>query len=99
MREDVVKSKAADTARQRAAALSAQLKSGAFEAAAKAAGLEVKTTDQIARGAPIADIGVNAAVDAVAYTLPAGASAIRSGPRTARSWSRSWSARTWAPTS
>ena len=73
VKEDVVKSKAADTARQRAAALSAQLKSGDFEAAAKAAGLEVKTTDQIARGAPIADIGVSAAVDAVAYTLPAGA--------------------------
>jgi parvulin-like peptidyl-prolyl isomerase len=32
----------------------------------------VKTTDQIARGAPIGDIGVNAAVDAVAFTLPAG---------------------------
>jgi parvulin-like peptidyl-prolyl isomerase len=73
VRDDVVKSKAADTARQRAAALSAQLKSGDFEAVAKAAGLEVKTTDQIARGAPIADIGVSPAVDAVAYGLAAGA--------------------------
>ena len=73
VRDDVVKSKAADTARQRAAALSAQLKSGNFEAAAKAAGLEVKTTEQIARGAPIADIGISPAVDAVAFTLPAGA--------------------------
>ena len=72
MREDVIKSKAADTARQRAAAVSAQLKAGDFEAAAKAAGLEAKTTDPIARGAPIADIGVNPAVEAVAFTLPAG---------------------------
>ena len=32
----------------------------------------MKTTEQIARGAPIADIGVNPAVDAVAYALPAG---------------------------
>jgi peptidyl-prolyl cis-trans isomerase D len=72
VRDDVVKSKAADTARQRAAALSAQLKSGDFDAAAKAAGLEVKTTEQIARGAPITDLGVSPAVDAVAYTLPAG---------------------------
>ncbi len=73
VRDDVVKSKAADTARQRAAALSAQLKSGDFEAGAKAAGLEVKTTEQIARGAPIADIGISTAVEAVAYALPAGA--------------------------
>ena len=68
VRDDVVKGKAADTARQRAAAVSAQLKG----AAAKSAGLDVKTTDLIARGAPIADVGVNAAVDAVAFTLPAG---------------------------
>ena len=73
VRDDVVKGKAADTARQRAAALSAQLKSGDFEAAAKAAGLEAKTTEQIARGAPITDIGVSPAVEAVAYALPAGA--------------------------
>jgi peptidyl-prolyl cis-trans isomerase SurA len=70
--DDVVKNKAADTARDRAKALSAQLKSGSFDAAAKSAGLEVKTTEQISRGAPIADIGVNTAVDAVAYALPAG---------------------------
>jgi len=73
VRDDVVKGKAADTARQRAAAVSAQLKGGNFEAAAKAAGLEVKTTDLIARSAPITDIGVSPAVDAVAFTLPAGA--------------------------
>ena len=53
--------------------MSAQLKGGNFEAAAKAAGLEVKTTDLIARSAPITDIGVSPAVDAVAFTLPAGA--------------------------
>jgi peptidyl-prolyl cis-trans isomerase D len=72
VKDDVVKNKAADTARQRANAVAAQLKSGNFEAAAKAAGLEVKTTDQIARGAPIADIGVSPAVDVVAFALPAG---------------------------
>jgi len=73
VRDDVIRSKAADTARQRAAAVAAQLKSGNFEAAAKAAGLEAKSTELIARGAPIADIGISAAVDAVAFTLPAGA--------------------------
>jgi peptidyl-prolyl cis-trans isomerase D len=73
VRDDVVKGKAADTARQRAAALSAQLKGGDFEAAAKSAGLDAKTTELIARGAPIADVGVSPAVEAVAFTLPAGA--------------------------
>ena len=72
VRDDVVKGKAADTARQRAAAVSAQLKGDNFDAAAKSAGLEVKTTDLIARGAPIGDVGVSPAVEAVAFTLPAG---------------------------
>ena len=72
MRDDVVKGKAADTARQRAASLSAELKGNNFDAAAKAAGLDVKTTELIARGAPIADVGISPAVEAVAFTLPAG---------------------------
>jgi parvulin-like peptidyl-prolyl isomerase len=49
------------------------MKSADFNAAAKAAGLEVKTTDLIARGAPIADAGVSPAIDAAAFALPAGA--------------------------
>jgi peptidyl-prolyl cis-trans isomerase D len=73
VRDDVVKSKAADTARQRASAVAAQLKSGNFEAAAKAAGLEVKTTEQIARGGAITDVGISPAVDAVAFGLQQGA--------------------------
>jgi peptidyl-prolyl cis-trans isomerase D len=73
VRDDVIKSKAADTARQRASAVAAQLKSGNFEAAAKAAGLEVKTTEQIARGGAITDVGISPAVDAVAFGLQQGA--------------------------
>ena len=72
VREEVVKKKAVETARQKAAAVDAQLKSGDFAAAAKAAGLEVKTTDLIARGAPIGDVGISPAVDAVAFSLPVG---------------------------
>jgi peptidyl-prolyl cis-trans isomerase D len=72
VRLDVVKKKAIETARQKAAGLSAQLKTGDFNAVAKAAGLEVKTTDLIARGAPIADAGVSPAIDAAAFALPAG---------------------------
>jgi parvulin-like peptidyl-prolyl isomerase len=48
------------------------MKSGDFNAAAKAAGLEAKTTEFIARGGAIADVGVSPAVDAVAFTLPVG---------------------------
>jgi parvulin-like peptidyl-prolyl isomerase len=70
--DEVLKRKALDVARERAAAVSAQMKSGDFNAAAKAAGLEVKTTDLIARGAPIADIGASPAIDAAAFALPAG---------------------------
>ena len=72
VREDVIKKKAVDAARQKAASISAQLKSGDFEAAAKAAGVEAKTTELIARGAPVGDAGVSPAIDAAAFALPAG---------------------------
>jgi peptidyl-prolyl cis-trans isomerase D len=71
VRNDVITSKAADTARQRAAEVADKLKGAKnFEAAAKAAGLEVKTTEDITRGSPVADLGVSAEVDAVAFKLP-----------------------------
>ena len=72
VRDDVLKEKAVDTARQKAAAINAEMKSGDFDKAAKAAGLEVKTTDLIARGAPVADVGVSPALEAAAFALPAG---------------------------
>jgi peptidyl-prolyl cis-trans isomerase D len=72
VRDDVMKKKAADAAQQKAAEIASQLKSGNFEGAAKAAGLEVKTTELIARGSPIGEIGVSPAVDAVAFTMAAG---------------------------
>ncbi len=73
VRDDVQKSKAVEAAQQKAAALAAQLKSaGDFTAAAKAAGLEVKTTDLIVRGAALPDVGVSPAVDAAAFALPQG---------------------------
>ena len=72
VRDDVLKKKAVDVARQKATEIAAKLKTGDFDAAAKAAGLEVKTTDLIARGSPIGEIGASPAVDAVAFTLRAG---------------------------
>lgn len=72
VRDEVLKKKAVDVARQRAATIGAQMKSGDFNAAAKAGGLDVKTTEFIARGAPIGDAGASPAIDAVAFTLPVG---------------------------
>jgi peptidyl-prolyl cis-trans isomerase D len=69
VREEVLKKKAVDVARQKAASIGAQMKTGDFNAAAKAAGLQVKTTEFVARGAAIADIGASPAVDAVAFKM------------------------------
>jgi hypothetical protein len=43
-----------------------------FAAAAKRAGLEVKTTELVARGSAIPDLGISEAVDAAAFALPQG---------------------------
>jgi len=72
VRDEVLKQKAIEAARARAASVAAAMKSGDFEKAAKTAGLEVKTTELIARGAAIADLGASPAVDAVAFGLPQG---------------------------
>ena len=72
VREDVVKKKAVDAARQAAARVSASFKRGDFNAAAKAAGVEVQSTDLIVRGSAILDVGVSPAIDAAAFALPAG---------------------------
>jgi peptidyl-prolyl cis-trans isomerase D len=69
VRDEVLKKKATEVAKQKAASIGAQMKSGDFNAAAKAAGLEVKTTDFIARGAPVGDVGVSPAIDAVAFAM------------------------------
>ena len=58
--------------RQRAATLAAQMKSGDFDAAAKAAGVEVEDDRPHRARRPDRDVGVSPAVDAVAFALPAG---------------------------
>jgi peptidyl-prolyl cis-trans isomerase D len=74
VRDEVVKQKAREVSRQKAAEIAAALKSAPdFEKAAKAAGVEAKTTDLIATGTPIPDLGVAPAVDEVAFKLPVGA--------------------------
>jgi peptidyl-prolyl cis-trans isomerase D len=74
VREDVVKRKARDLSKQKAADLAAKLKSAPdFEKAAKAAGVEAKTTDLIAQDSPIPDLGVAPAVEEAAFRLAVGA--------------------------
>ena len=74
VREEVVKEKARDASKQKAAEIAAKLKTAPdFEKAAKAAGLEAKTTDLITQDAPIPDLGAAPAVDDAAFKLPVGA--------------------------
>ena len=74
VREELVKQKARDLSKQKAAELAAKLKSAAdFEKTAKAAGLEVKTTDLISQDSPIPDLGVAPAVEDAAFKLAVGA--------------------------
>ena len=74
VREEVIKQKAREASRQKASEITAKLKSAPdFEKAAKAAGLEAKTTDLIARDAPIPDLGAAPAVEEAAFKLAVGA--------------------------
>ena len=74
VRDEVVKQKAREVSKQKAVEIASKLKSAPdFEQAAKAAGVEAKTTDLIAAGAPIPDLGVAPAVEEVAFKLPVGA--------------------------
>ena len=74
VRDEVVKQKAREVSRQKAAEIAAKLKGAPdFEKAAKAAGVEAKTTELIARDAPIPDLGVAPAVEDAAFKLPVGA--------------------------
>ena len=73
VREEVIKRKARDLSQQRAADIALKLKNAPdFEKAAKASGLEAKTTELIARDSPIPDLGVAKAVEDAAFKLPVG---------------------------
>jgi peptidyl-prolyl cis-trans isomerase D len=73
-REDLIRARATELSRQRASAIAAALKSaGDFAAAAKTQGFEAKTSELVAREAPLPDIGVSPEVDRAAFSLPIGA--------------------------
>ena len=74
VRDEVIKQKARELSQQKAAELAAKLKNAPdFEKAAKAAGVEAKTTELIARDSPLPDLGVAPAVEEAAFKLPVGA--------------------------
>jgi peptidyl-prolyl cis-trans isomerase D len=74
VRDEVIKQKAKDLSQQKATELAAKLKNAPdFEKAAKAAGMEAKTTELIARDSPLPDLGVAPAVEEAAFKLPVGA--------------------------
>jgi peptidyl-prolyl cis-trans isomerase D len=73
VRDEVAKQKARELSTQKAAEIAARLKAAPdFEKAAKAAGLEAKTTDLLTRDQPIPDLGAAPAVEDAAFKLPVG---------------------------
>jgi len=74
VRDEVIKQKARDLSTQKASEIAAKLKTATdFEKAAKAAGVEAKTTELITHDSPIPDLGVSPAVEEKAFSLPVGA--------------------------
>jgi len=74
VRTDVLRDKAGKAASAKAASVAAALKTAAdFAAAAKKAGFDAKSSELVARGAALPEVGVNAQVEKAAFTLAAGA--------------------------
>jgi peptidyl-prolyl cis-trans isomerase D len=71
VRDDVIRARAVEVARQKAETMARTARSN-FAAAAKTAGVEVKTTDLITRGSALPEIGVNGAVDDAVFGLKTG---------------------------
>ncbi len=73
VRDDTIKEKAKALAAAKAASIDSALKSAAdFAAAAKKAGLEAKTSDLVARGTALPDVGISPAIDKAAFGLTPG---------------------------
>ena len=73
VREDVLRRKALTAARQRAAEAVDVLKAADdFEAAAGEAGWPVGSSEPLSRGGTFPEVGANAAVEALAFSLPVG---------------------------
>ncbi len=74
VRDDVVKDKASALAADKVKTMAAALKSAAdFAAAAKKAGVEAKSSELIARGTALPDVGFNQALENAVFALTPGA--------------------------
>jgi peptidyl-prolyl cis-trans isomerase D len=71
VRDDVTRAKAVDVARQRAQTMAQAAARGSFAAAAKAAGVEVKTTELVTRGTALPEVGVSKPVEDAVFALQA----------------------------
>ena len=74
VRDDVIRQRATELSKQRAAQIAAALKAAGanFAAAAKAQGLEAKDTELVPRSSALPDVGVSPEVDKLVFSLPAG---------------------------
>jgi len=72
VRDDVTRQKARELTKTKAAALAAALSGSDFAKAAKAAGLEVKTSELVARGTAWPDVGISPALDQAIFAQPGG---------------------------
>jgi peptidyl-prolyl cis-trans isomerase D len=73
VKDEVVKQKARELSKQRGAEIAAKLRGASdFEKAAKAAGVEAKTTDLLTHDSPLPDLGNAPAVVDLAFTLAVG---------------------------
>jgi len=73
VRDDVIQARAVELAKKKADEVAAQLKSAPdFAKAAKAAGFDAVTSQPLARGAVIPNVGKSQEVDDVAFGLPVG---------------------------
>jgi peptidyl-prolyl cis-trans isomerase D len=72
VRDDVIRVRAVEVARTRASTMAQQAARGNFAAAAKAAGVEVRTTDLVTRGTALPEIGINQNVENEVWALRAG---------------------------
>ena len=77
VRNDVIRIKAVELAKTKAAAMAQAAQRGSFAAAAKAAGADLKTTELVTRGTAYPEVGVNSAVDEAVFRLTKGGT---SGP-------------------
>jgi peptidyl-prolyl cis-trans isomerase D len=71
VREDVIRLKAVDMAKAKAQVMSQQAR-GNFAAAAKAAGVDIKTTELITRGTALPEVGTNGLVEQAVFALKKG---------------------------